>query len=228
MAQQEVKSKLAVDELLEFDGTYQGKVTTTVDLSRSFNGFFRPVLSDYEGNCITVINGQLYLELYFRDKGVASGGQVKCIQAINKPIENKSDLMSRVSALSKANTSNQKLELTDKAKELLEEFMLKSNNGKVNWKENVYETIDKNFGNQSIITLCIRGLDIYKILRTIYGVKDPSNDHRYQYQLEVNRPINQMDYVITISRFDSTLIEELCIKLNMTPATGSTLIMTRD
>lgn len=225
--QQQKKAKLKIEEYVEFDGTYEGKVTTTIDFARSVNSLFRPVLSDYEGSSINVINGQMYMELYFKEKGAPSPEQKKCIQQIVQPSKDR-DIIARVTNLSKMNSTNQKLELTEDAKDILEGFMIKTSNGKVNWKECVYETIDRNYGNQSSITLCLRGLDIYQLLKSIYGTKDPVTKHIYQYQITVNRPINQMDYVITISRVDSNIIEELCIRLNMTPATGSSLIMVRD
>lgn len=227
MATTEKKSKITVEEVQPFDGLLKSKITTTFDLSQVVNKLFRPVFSDYEGCTILPDQfGTFQLTLFFKDKGAAENGKIKNIQSIIQPTE-KSNVMARIHNLNRANSAS-KFELTDETKEALDEFIRHPSNQNIDWKRFTVETTERTYTGGYNIYIKVLNVDLYKILRKIYGGKIDGN--YMEYQISMIRPTMQLsngtntNYLINISQLDTKMVENLYTEMGMIPTQGTFIV----
>lgn len=221
--------KITVDETQEFDGLLKSKITTTFDLAQVVNTLFRPVFNDYEGCTILPDQfGMFQLTLFFKDHGKAENGKIKNIQSIIQKIDDKSNVMQRIQNLNRSNSSS-KFELTAETKEALEEFIRRPGNSQnIDWKRYVVETTERtNLGGINIYVKVLN-VDLYKILRKIYGSKV---DGSYmEYMISMIRPAAQIsngtntNYIINISQLDTKSVEKLYVEMGMVPTQGTFIV----
>lgn len=213
----EKKTRIALEEITEFDGLLKSKITTTFDLSQVVNKLFRPVFQDYEGCTILPDQfGTFQLTLFFKDKGEAENGKIKNITSIIRKVEDKNDVMTRIQNLNRANSSS-KFELTQETKDVLEEFIRKPNGQNINWKQFVVESTERTYGGGYNIYIKVLNIDLYKILRKIYGAKV---DGSYmEYMISMIRPTSNqggsVNYLINISQLDTKMVEDLYAQMGM-------------
>lgn len=222
------KSKINVEQPYEFDGLLKSKITTTFELSQVINRLFKPIFHDYEGCTILPDQfGIFQLTLFFKDRGEKDPGKIKNVQSITQKAE-KNDIKLRIQNLNRANSAS-RFELTDETKEALEEFIRRPQNQKVNWKQHVIEVTEKAspYTNAFNVYTKVMNLDLYRILRKIYGGRI---DGTYmEYQISMIRPTNQgnatnSNFLINISQLDTKMVEKLYTEMGMVPTQGTFIV----
>lgn len=218
-------------EPIEFDGLLASKLTTTVELSRLINSMFRPIFRDYEG-CVIQLDPQgiFQLMLYFSvptpGAAIADSGRIANVEPIVKPVTDANDAMARIRNINNINSAR-KNELTQDTKDALSEFMYgySEANPKINWNQLVTEITDRATFNGYTIHVAVKGLDLLRVIRKIYGNKKDGN--YVEYRVTCNRPLNNTNYLIFIEQVDTKMVEKMCHEAGMIPTTGS-LQMVRD
>lgn len=206
-------------EPIEFDGLLKTKFTTTVELAKMVNEIFRPVFSDYEG-CLVLPNqmGGFDTVVYFCDKGV----QDERLKALRPVVQqgNQLNISQRISNINRR-FQNKTYELTDDAKDVFSEFMVKErNSNKVRWNQLVVEKAENNY-NSCVIHVQLNGIDIMKIIKKIYGSSVKGNRTDYSMKLERGIGMNTSgmyaNYLVSILQLDTKEVEKVAQSVGMVP-----------
>ena len=222
--------RISIGTKVEFPETMKTQLTTTAKLSELVGEFFLPIFPDYDGAYINLVNGQFQLCLYFRDKiddSHLAEGQYKAVRnVISAKTDRSCPMIDRIRNMNDINGSRN-ITLTEELKSALEPFMIKHNNAQVNWGQVISEVTEPGYNNSQYIYLKIMGLDIYKILREIYGNKIKVNgaDHPVDYEIQPIRPIgqavgNDLNYLISIMQLDNVEVADLCNSVGIIPVQG--------
>ena len=241
--EQQRKPKRVKFKAVPFVGEKAGKMITSMDLSALMYDAFSIVFSDFEG-CIIVrdqFNNPQVL-MYFKDRP-ARDGMVKAIEPYSNRVTNSPNAaVNRLFAFD-ARSRNKCYDLTQDAKDILEPFMQRRGNAKINWGQCFEEKWENAYNNSSIVVE-IKNLDIIKLVKAIYGstkiVKDETgNDRedRVDYAISVIRPIvmgfvpntsgMDVNFLLSIDQLDVREVENLARKLGAVPTNGGGLVMYR-
>jgi len=216
-------------EPIEFDGLLKTKLTTTMTLGADINRLFRTLFSDYEGCVIAPnnYNGALEAVLYFKDKAKiarADGKFTAVIPRMEKVRSRENTSFSQIQVFN-ARTNTKQYDVTEEFKGLMAQFV--NNHGKKpDWNSMVFEL--KNTINQMgayDILVEVRGLDLYRILKKVYG--DKNGDTKVDYNISLIRSIGAGDvgafknFLISIQQLDSKELEKLAYEVGMIPSMGS-------
>lgn len=224
------KARLYLEEPLEFVGTIDGHVTTTVDLAKNINSLFNTAFDDYEGSVISQNHlGELTASLFFRDTGAGN------IEPIVKPnVRGSNRTMSpaeRVRNINLRNT-NKTYTLSEELKEILEQFLNIPHKGKPNWDRMYNEVSERMYGGMTNIYVRVDNININKVLKVLYGSETASGD-RLEYNITVMKPVGMnapganQNHIIKVDRLNVKEIERLANKVGMMPSVG-TIPMIRD
>lgn len=207
-------------EPIEFDGLLKTKFTTTVELSKMVNEIFRPVFSDYEG-CLILPNqaGGFDTVVYFCDKGVKD----ERLKALRPVVQqgNQLNISQRINNINRR-FQNKTYELTEDAKDVFGEFIIKERNvNKIRWNQIVTEKAENNY-NSCVIHVQLRGLDIMKIIKKIYGASVKGNRTDYSMKLERGIGIANTagfcaNYLVSILQLDTKEVERVAQSVGMVP-----------
>lgn len=228
---QERKPFYITNDPLPFDGELKSKMTTTVELAKTINSLFRSVLADYEGSIILPnMYGQLELVLYFKDKGgISAEGQIKSLQNANNPLRN-GTAFDRISAMNTRNKAKN-YDLTPETKEILSEFIFVRQNQKIDWNRHISEQTQQNYNSYTVFVKVI-GLDLIRVIRKLYGSKDPETKSRIDYTVSLIRPVGvsmqgfgNQNFLINISQLNNNEIEKLANEIGLIPAQGQFAII---
>lgn len=234
-------------EPIKFVGTQSAMQIRDIDLSLIINSLFKEPLSDYEG-CVVAPdlydNGKIKVALYFKDKGEPTNPKSKkAIQPIvlgAKDI-NRTDMKQRLMNMNRVN-KNRTYELTQDAKDILSEFIETNNRNKINWNAYTLEQPDSNaYGMNYSIAVRVSGIDIYKLLKKIYGsyveVEEEDDKGRtikmkqpLQYNISIvkaigaNVPGATQSYLFNILQLNATEVDRLVAKLGYVPQIGIPMV----
>lgn len=222
-AQPERKKYYVKVDPLDFNGTFKSKLITTFKIGEIINRLFKSVLSDYEG-CIIVPNnfGQFEVVMYFRDKGAAPDNKVKAIMSASSKTNKQNSALERIQQMNIRNSAK-KYELTQEAKDVIEEFIPTKPGQSPKWSEHVFEQNEVNYNVQTVYVR-VNGLDLLRVLGKLYGRK--SGDSRIEYAVSPVRVVGAdvngqlKNWLISVQQLDSTKVEELANELGMIPTTG--------
>ena len=217
------KISLEVSEPLQFDGMLKTKLITTNDLCVEINKFFNQCLADYEG-CILEpdANGNFNLKIYLSYKPNSNSNLLKCLEKIGA-----GEIKSPVDRLMNFNISqrNKMYNLTKEAKEALEDFVITGPNKKVDWSRAAAEFTDTSVYGASNKIYTVVYLDVYKVIKKMYGTKIPGGGY-VDYKIMAVRPIvndgymsavANKNYLLSIMQLDNKLVNEISIKVGMIP-----------
>lgn len=219
--QKEKKDVVRIEvDPIEFDGLLKSKITTTLELSETVNALFASTLADYEGCIILPYNAgngiNFNCSLFFRDKGPAMDGRIKCIENILQP-ERSGSVIDKIERFNKI--QNKKVyALTNDCKDALSEFINCTNrDGKVNWNNIVFEQCE----NRTIYVK-VDCIDLYKILKKIYGVPGQKSD----YTIIPLKPLAPNNFMVNVLQLDVKSMEILAHSVGLVP-NGSQLPIVR-
>lgn len=224
------KAKLYLEEPLEFVGTIDGHITTTVDLAKNINTLFNTAFGDYEGSVISQNHlGELTASLFFKDTGA---GNIEPLVKTNVRGSNKS--MSPAERVRNMNLRNinKTYTLSEELKEILEQFLNLSPKAKVNWDRMYSEVAERMYGGMNNIYVRVDNININKVLKVLYG-SETANKERLEYNITVIKPIGMgagginQNHIIKVDRLNVKEIERLANKVGMMPSVG-TIPMIRD
>jgi len=215
------KKYIRLESPLPFDSAMETSVTTTFKLSRKINTLFHHAFNDYEG-CMIVPShtGQLELRLYFKAK---DGSDVVPIVAASAPGQ-RAPINERLKNFNRIN-KNRTVKLSDETKELLESMMLTYGKNKIDWERQSLEEVETTHAGYNIY-MHVFGLDLNKILKVLYGSKNPKTDARLEYMIQVIRPVGDPsiisnNYLISIIKLDSAAVEEVSREVGIIPSIGN-------
>lgn len=179
----EEEDGITIDTGVPFNAMRETTKITSFELATQISTMFKTVFYDYLGSFIRMNNGKILIDLYFidREKDNKSNDQ-RPKSVVNLTQANISDIsvieMKRIIN----NRYNDRLfDLNDETKELLSKFMPgtdKSDKNK-NWENYIsiekarvkeeYASLYRNGRYAEYLAVKVSGLDIYKILKTLYG-----------------------------------------------------------
>ena len=233
-------ARIQVTKTEEFGNTFDTKVTTFEELTKTINGLFsvfsdfagcnirvpgqgNPVISDFDESLKQT--GMMYVDLYFKDMGEAPEGTIKNIIPVgSRKKDGNLSMFERYKTVTVDNQqSSRAYTVTKETYECLEEFMI-DNNAKNKWEKYTRESQQQNglYAKDGIMVV-ISGLSLEKILGTIYGTK--TKDARYIYACALNffDSINfQANYnstansksIVTVTRLDENKLRKLIAETN--------------
>lgn len=210
------KAKLLV-ESTEFDGTVKSKTTTTVKFSHLVNQLFKVAFDDYTGcQIVPDQTGRLQVSLFFRAGATTKTSMVQPIDTVNKH----STTTQKLQAIHNRSISAQKFEMTEYGKEIMEDFIFpNAGNGKYNWNQLSFEVAESTMTGYAVY-LKIVGLNLNKIISTIYG--KGSDETRFEYDVQIIRPLPMgQNYLISIQQLNCADVEELCREFGMQQQIGT-------
>ena len=205
--QEEKKEKLSfkITQPPPFESLIQTIYTDSASFCTDvINPVFHAICHDFYGSKITIgQNRMIMTSVYFSEPiGKEDNGKAHVIERVLSP-EALKDIDTRikmvngtlgVGGVGQDRYKNQ-YKLTQDGKDLLSNIIpsaVKSNNGKINWKQIVTEgsltnTFSYSGNNQVYIEVMI---DINKLVKQIYGSKDQNTGETYQYMVTLGNPIN--------------------------------------
>lgn len=210
------KAKLVV-ERTEFDGTVKSKTTTTTKLSIMVNQLFKAAFDDYTGCQIAPDQtGRLQVMLFFRAGNPTKTSMVQPVDNVNKH----STMNQKLQALHSRNESPRKFEMTEYGKEIMEDFILpNAGNGKYNWNQLSFEVPEQTMTGYAVY-LKVFGVNINKIISTIYG--KGTDETRFEYDIQIIRPLPMgQNYLVSIQQLNCADVEELCREFGMQQQVGT-------
>lgn len=211
------KHYLRLEKPLEFKGTINGDITTTVELAKQINKLFKQAFGDYEG-CTIGFNqfGQPTATLFFKEKG---GGDIIPLASPTRGA-NPNDRIKSMNLRYK----NKTYKLSDELKDVLEQFV-DSARGQINWDQKVHEITENGFGGVAAIYVKIDDINVNKILKVMYGGR--SEEGRLDYNVTMIKPVGAMHggfsqtYIIKIDQLDVSKVEKLATQLGVIPSIGT-------
>ena len=220
---QREKLKIKVPTPKEFKGTIRSEYITTLELANDINALFKPLIGDYEG-CTVMPDpyGQLVISLFLKDKGAPGVG--KALEPIANGSSRGQGGMARIQNIN-AKFSAKTYQLTQDAKDVFEDFVIKPKNNKIDWNKYAVEVTEQSYGGYTVYMKIIN-IDVTEILKAIYGVKDASGE-RLQYQASIVRPINQSVFLLSIQRLNVSDAQALAEKVGVVSPMNSTIAMVR-
>lgn len=232
--EQKDKARISV-KAIEFKGTFKSELTTLVDLCVEVNKLFRPIFANYDGCVISLngYNGQLETSLYFKATPNAASydnDKIKAVVPRAELLKRNNNALDRITSFN-MRTSTKQYDATQEFKEMMEEFMSMSAFGggkKINWNNLIVERVEngnQQFYNTYNILVEVKGLDILKILRKIYGKNVDGN--RVDYNINLVKPMGNnvmgpgTNYMINIQQLNTSEVEKLANKVGMIPSVGT-------
>ncbi len=216
------ESKLRIEvEPIAFDGLIKGKYTTTMELSKLVNSVFKASMADYEGSLILPTPNGQYLEctLYFKNKNAENSDQIKNLVPVGASQGNKR--IDRYEAFN-SRTTNKMFTLTEETKQILSDFIVGKPGQKIDWNKHVFEQAEQVY-NGNIVYVKVVGIDLYKILKTIYGGKIDGD--RCDYNISVLRPSGPNNHLICIQQLDTKEVEKLAQSVGLLQTVGSVMMV---
>lgn len=216
--------RLVVEVPEKFGPTFETKFITSKDICKKISGLFKNSIGDFFG-CTLLPNpttGQLELCLFLKDLGQSD--KVKMVEpVVNMSNPGRNDMGSRIANLNSRN-AGKTMQLTQEAKELFEEFLLKPNyNSKVNWNAHAVECSEQlsTFGGKYNIYIKLYNLNLNAVIAKIWGEK-AAEGGKYDYNIS---PVKQIpgtnNFVLTVQRYHNHNIEEFASQVGLTPTVGS-------
>lgn len=222
--------KVEVTDCLAFDGDMKNNIMTTNKLCGIISAFFGSFLQDYYGceinmydgsNLITkalVPEGQLYVNLYFKDQGPSIDGRLKCIEMNGSDgnANKSSSITQRYFAFQQTYAGTNMYHLTEEAKILLSKFMF-GYNPNPNWAlcyKEVLAPMTANPNSKPEVISEVIGFDLNKIITMIYGTRDENSSYDYRTCIASNigcsnYMTNVKNFLIQISQLDIAFVKEL-------------------
>ena len=216
---EKTKASIEVTDHLEFKGDMKTDIISSIDMADVVSSLFAPAFADYYGCKICINNGRnptmaaklpygmLYVDLFFKDQGMATGKGWKNIQARNSSNnENLSmgDRFQMVNGTGNARAYN----VTPQTYEALEEFMLSGSHTR--WAEHTTETpISMSVYGKNEIVVCISGLVLNKVITKIYG--DKTADDRYEYDVTLSNliPHKNDEFLIQVCQLSVSAVRNM-------------------
>lgn len=216
------KLNLNVEHPDEFKSTIKTTITNTVDLVKKINGFFRAMgIVDFYGSTLkpNPTTGQLELVLYFKPDNNTDG--IHFVEPVVGQTNRNSNATARVLSLNTRN-SGRTVQLSLDGKDVLQDFILKGYNQKIDWNRYSTEVTEQApFGSYYNIYLRVYNIDINKILKCIWGGKDEQGG-RYEYAININRVIPGSDnLIITIQQLNEKNLQEIAAKIGIVSGVGN-------
>lgn len=232
----------------KFPETVSTGYTTMNKLEKAINRIMSVAFEDWYGSKVFVDqNQQIQVEFYFRPTPVATEEDVANSKRAFVPIElnvnqGANALENKINYIDAAARRNSNFKMTPYAAEVLYSYLFSYITG-VNWKKPdtyrdrnlVAEVCDQqsfNYGQMPVTYCRVAGIDIFKVIRTIYGDKD-ENGKRYAYSINPIRPYTTYytfdgqqntnpasNWLITIMRMTEEQFKETMDGLGMSNGTG--------
>lgn len=207
---------------VNFDGVVKTKLITTNDFCLEVNKLFKNCLNDYEG-CILEpdLNGNFTLKMYLSDSKVSDPSLVKCLKSISA-----SEAKTPVDRLMNFNIAqrNKMYTLTDSAKDVLENLVVTGPNKKVDWSKVAVEFTDSSVYGATSKIYTVVFLDLYKVVKTLYGTKLPDGGSA-DYKIIPVSPVGNTygysniskNYLLSIMQLDTKMVNEISRKIGLIP-----------
>lgn len=215
------KAKLKLEEYLEFKGTLNGSITTSVDLAKTINNLFKSVFGDYEG-CVIIPNhmGQVNITLYFKEKGAGN--------ILPLAVQTRSNSMNPADRIKnmRLRNRNKTYRLSDELMEVLEQFIDTPKRGNVDWNRRVHEINENVYGGFNNIYVQVDDISIRKILKVLYGSEDKQGN-KLDYNVSIVKPIGastgsiSQNYIIKVDQLNINEVEKLASKIGLMPSVGT-------
>lgn len=215
------KAEIEIMDHPKFEGDMKTNITSSVEMANIISSLFSPAFSDYVGCSInindghgmpSVVNsmpyGTLYVDLYFKDKGTAETG-IKNIKPIGtRDDDDRMDLGARFMKVNGAISNGRTYTVTNETYECLEPFMRA--NGRVRWNEHTQEIESgTSIYGKSEVLVCISGLDLNRLITTIYGAK--TEDGRFEYIATPSTviPNQSKEFIMQVCQLDLKAVRNL-------------------
>lgn len=199
------KEHIELEEKAVFPELLSAGYMTLSDLSKLVNNLFFSVFSDFFGSKLEIDpkTGRVITRIFFSPVADKSKDPAGCyaVEDANSG-RNLNDIANRLSLANRLNNPNgnwKNLQLTKDGQDKLEGFLVNNafnRNGGINWAVATDEvTTSTGQFTRPQIFFSVE-IDIYKVLRTVYGSK-PSNGTKWNYSIEVKNPINPITDPVT-------------------------------
>ena len=217
----------------------------SADLAAKISSYFRLTFHEFRGcNIYTAPNGQISVEIFFEKNGAeVPESKIPSLDLLSNPSNpDANDIYSKMQAINNRRTGKV-YTLNNETRLLLSQFMYggdkanKPNNKKVWNNESIVSEIHipnndplkRAPYNSDRILMRVRGLDIRRILRELYGsalvtktdIKDSGDVNYYakdvKYEVRWAKGCPDGTFIMSIEQFDSVAVEKLFIKENPMP-----------
>gem|GEM_PF-2550863 len=222
------KCRITVSDHPEFKGDMKTNIISTIDMAKVISELFAPVFHDYYGCNIRINDGSalptvaasmpigtLYVDLYFKDQGDESKGEIKNLRpygydekkAAEKKEDSKPSLAERYNKVAGAGIGHAFV-VTKDTKEALEVFMRSGD--RTRWNEHIQEisTPMSAYGKEEVV-VCVSGLDLNKLITEIYG--DKTDDGRFEYVATPSTmiPGKSNEFIMQVCQLDTGVVREI-------------------
>ena len=225
----EQKTTINVVEHSVFEGDMKTNIISSIEMADIVSSMFGPAFSDYYGCNIRVNDGHatpvvaismpfgaLYVDLYFKDRGAATGGAMKNIELRGAPKTNGdgskpslSDRFFQVNSTNNCTNTGRVYNVTKETYEALEEFMINGRNTR--WAEHTQEIASSMsiIGSKEEVVVCISGLDLNKIITKIYG--DVTDNGRYEYVATPSTliPNKGREFIMQVCQLNKDIVSKI-------------------
>lgn len=199
------KERIELETKATFPELLSAGYMSLSDLSKLVNKLFFSVFDDFFGCKLELDpqSGRIQSRIFFSPSAEKSKDAAGCYAIEDATTgSNMNDIASRLSLANRLNNPNgnwKNLQLTKEGKEKLEDFLVGSafnRNGGINWGAvtNEVTTAPTQFARPQIFFSV--DIDIYKVIRTIYGGKSNTGS-KWNYNIEVKNPINPIQDPVT-------------------------------
>lgn len=231
------------DDPLDFEETTAKSLTTTTQLAMQINEIFKPLFSDWHGSEIQIDQNNNCL-VTFVFKAVATGDNDKrAFLPADKAVEKSANsLITRMAQINAQNNSkNRNLEITQYGREMMYDIMLNNVKKGINvndpntFRKYIAETSETAgyLGSVQNIYDVVVGIDIYKVLGILFGVKD-SKKRRICYKINPIRTVTpqmmpghgRANYIVEIEKTTEEQVNKAMTKFGMTPIIGAITAVT--
>lgn len=224
------KFTITVTETADFPNLIKGGLITSYELMEKVSEFFSAAYKDFTGCFITPrSNGQGFdTKLYFGAPATDNAGATYAFELNgNQRHQQKSGLIAGLTSIERR--SSQKIyTMTQHGREGLVDFLSIPRGKQPDWKQFISEEMQNSNINAGIYAL-VSGIDIIKILATIYGEKEDGD--YLQYQLTPIRPLSQnnaigaaLDWILSIQRLGMKELNSISRKVGIVQSGGIPMV----
>lgn len=221
------KFKIKVSQPVKYPSLIKGGLVTSYELMDHVSSLFTIAYKDFAGCYISPrVNGIGFdVKLYFTAPNRENDGAVFAFEKHDNRTDRPKGIIAGLTSLEKRR-SQQIYTLTDHGYEGLINFFPKGT--KLN--KHIFEEQQNSNINSGVYAVVV-GLDINRILSTIYGEKE--NGEYLQYQLSPVRPLAQinpnnpsaaMDWILSIQRISMDELDRIGSKVGLVQTSGIPMV----
>lgn len=228
----------------EFSDVVQTALITTHELCTKANSIFKTCFSDYEG-CIIEPTPDPFnpfrLRLFFTIKPKEEG-KIHCLEKVGfEKGDNAYQRLSNFNIMQKNKTYN----VTDAAKEALEDFINVPQGKKIQWNQICVEcSAGNNIYGRNTIYMAVY-IDLLKLIKFMYGTKE-ADGSRIDYQIVNLKPLGEINvaqpnyfnapqmptgmvanFLVGITKLNSNNLKAIATKIGYIPDTANGIPMVR-